>query len=50
MSMGDVLGCGLTEIIAAFVDGALNIDQCLYIADCVGRYVEKFAAQNSMYI
>ena len=47
--MGDVLGCGLTEVIAAFVDGVLNLDQCLCIAECVGKYVEKFAAQNSKF-
>ena len=46
VSVSDILGCGLTEVIAAYVDGALNLDQCLCIAESVGRFIEKFAAEN----
>ena len=46
IEVSDILGCGLTEIIAAYVDGALSLDQCICIADSVGRHIEKFAEQN----
>ena len=50
IAIGDVLGCGLTEVIAAYIDGVLHLDQCLCIAECVGKYVEKFAAESSKFI
>jgi len=32
-----VAGCGVSEVIAAYVDGCLSLDQCFQAINCIGR-------------
>ena len=39
-----VVGCGLSEIVAAYIDGCISLDQCYQVVSCIGRHVEETAS------
>lgn len=41
-----VIGCGVSEVMAAYIDGSLGLDQCFQTINCIGKHVEKFATDN----
>ena len=44
-----IMGCGLTEIVGAYIDGCLTLDMCFNVINCIGKHVEEFAKNNSEY-
>ncbi|KAL4234401.1 hypothetical protein ACF0H5_006048 [Mactra antiquata] len=40
------IGCGLSEIIAAYMDGCITRDQCFMIYSVIGEHLEQFSQKH----
>lgn len=39
-----VVGCGLSEIVAAYQDGCLSREQCVGLAYLIGKLLKEFSS------
>ncbi|WAR13080.1 FAS-like protein [Mya arenaria] len=42
-----VMGCGLSEVVAAYIDGCISLDQCFQTMNCIGSLFEKYRDENT---
>ncbi|KAH3775185.1 hypothetical protein DPMN_176584, partial [Dreissena polymorpha] len=41
-----VMGCGVSEVIAAYIDGCVSRDQCFQIMNTIGKHLEEYRHAN----